>query len=170
MTRKKINRLIPRCSISSGDLSAIGLKNAARLLGVDSEELASCLTHRTVMNVKADLDVKAAGAARDALAKELYGRLFNWIVIRINSATKDTSTASKTIGILDIFGFEIFQLNSFEQLCINYANERLQQHFTNHTFDMEEQVRLSESHRTSQMRVAYNIILIVAWVVTAVQG
>ena len=90
------------------------------------------------MNVLADLDVKAATSARDALAKELYGRLFNWIVLRINDATKDTSHKSNTIGILDIFGFEIFQLNSFEQLCINYANERLQQHFTNHTFDMEE--------------------------------
>eukprot|EP00519_Triparma_laevis_P004942 CAMPEP_0182508788 /NCGR_PEP_ID=MMETSP1321-20130603/25610_1 /TAXON_ID=91990 /ORGANISM="Bolidomonas sp., Strain RCC1657" /LENGTH=1892 /DNA_ID=CAMNT_0024714917 /DNA_START=82 /DNA_END=5760 /DNA_ORIENTATION=+ len=125
-------------SISSGDLSAIGLKNAARLLGVTSDDLASALTHKTVMNVKANLDVQAASAARDALAKELYGRLFNWIVLRINSATKDTTKDPMTIGILDIFGFEIFQTNSFEQLCINYANERLQQHFTSHTFDMEE--------------------------------
>ncbi|GMH79381.1 hypothetical protein TL16_g08126, partial [Triparma laevis f. inornata] len=107
-------------SINSGDLSAIGLKNAARLLGVTSEDLSTCLTHKTVMNVKANLDVNSACAARDALAKELYGRLFNWIVLRINSATKDTTKDPMTIGILDIFGFEIFQTNSFEQL---YKNE-----------------------------------------------
>ena len=162
----------------------MGLKKAAEIMGVGEDKLGEALTHRTVMNVRADLDVKAAKSARDALAKvrregelgedwghgreyveyakgheawpkqpslylhpsllppysskELYGRLFNWIVLRINDATKNTSVASTTIGILDIFGFEIFQLNSFEQLCINYANERLQQHFTNHTFDMEE--------------------------------
>ncbi|GMI47097.1 hypothetical protein TrCOL_g10716 [Triparma columacea] len=125
-------------TVSSGDASSMGLKKAAEIMGVGEDKLGEALTHRTVMNVLADLDVKAAKSARDALAKELYGRLFNWIVLRINDATKNTSVASTTIGILDIFGFEIFQLNSFEQLCINYANERLQQHFTNHTFDMEE--------------------------------
>ena len=78
-------------AVSTGDLSAMGLRMAASLLGVDSDDLTVALTHRTVMSVKAELDVKTAKAARDALSKELYGRMFNWIVLRINTATKTTS-------------------------------------------------------------------------------
>jgi len=131
-------------AVSGGDRSSLGLRMASSLLGVENDALAESLTHRTVMNVKAELDIKAATAARDALSKELYGRLFNWIVLRINAATQTKASDLQTIGILDIFGFEIFTLNSFEQLCINYANERLQQHFTNHTFDEEETLYKSE--------------------------
>jgi myosin heavy subunit len=137
-------------AVSTGDLSTLGLRMASSLLGVSDANLSECLTHRTVMNVKAELDVKTACSARDALSKELYGRLFNWIVLRINAATKTeipgggSHSSLQTIGILDIFGFEIFKVNSFEQLCINYANERLQMHFTNHTFDVEEELYKSE--------------------------
>lgn len=73
-------------------------------------------------------------AARDALAKCLYGALFDWIVLQVNHAllNKDqTPHTGHSIGVLDIFGFEDFGLqNSFEQLCINYANEHLQHYFT----------------------------------------
>jgi myosin heavy subunit len=63
-----------------------------------------------------------AAFARDALAKGIYSRLFDWIVTRINK-TMAVTEKGKTIGILDIYGFEIFDVNSFEQLCINYVNE-----------------------------------------------
>ena len=64
-----------------------------------------------------------------ALTKSIYGKLFSWLVVRCNAKLVDDSVAAAFIGILDIFGFEQFKVNSFEQLCINYANERLQQQF-----------------------------------------
>lgn len=152
--------------IEQSDKSTSGISMAATLLGVDQSALCECLTHRTVANIKANLDTAAANSARDSLSKELYGRLFNWIVLRINSETETTgSTANlKFIGILDIFGFEIFAINSFEQLCINFANEKLQQHFTSHTFDMEEQLYKSEGvpfenvvYISNQVRIVSNI-------------
>lgn len=65
---------------------------------------------------------------RDTLSKALYGNLFDWIVKKVNASLKNDE-APYSIGILDIFGFEIFEMNTFEQLCINYANEKLQFHF-----------------------------------------
>ena len=71
--------------------------------------------------------------ARDSLAKSLYSRLFDWIVNIINStlslSSSSSSSHSSFIGVLDIYGFEVFQENNFEQFCINYANEKLQQQF-----------------------------------------
>lgn len=72
--------------------------------------------------------VNQANDSRDTLAKQLYSNMFDWTITRVNSTLK-TTEAPFTIGILDIFGFEVFELNSFEQLCINYANEKLQFHF-----------------------------------------
>ncbi len=88
--------------------------------------------------------------ARDAIAKALYGRLFSWIVNRINPVLHPVSTETQhmlSIGILDIFGFENFRSNSFEQLCINVANEQLQFYFNQHVFAWE-QVRYSDSNRS----------------------
>jgi hypothetical protein len=80
-----------------------------------------------------------ASDARDALSKALYGRLFDWIVARINeSFTSSASQQKNFIGILDIFGFEFFETNSFEQLCINYANEMLQNQFNAFVFQLEQ--------------------------------
>lgn len=84
-----------------------------------------------------------AAATRDALAKVIYSKLFNWLVQRVNaSISKKMSAKSskniKFIGLLDIFGFEIFKENTFEQLCINFANEKLQQQFNQHMFTMEQ--------------------------------
>lgn len=76
------------------------------------------------------LGAEAAADTRDALAKALYAALFGWLVARINQALADGRPSSDTsLSILDIYGFECFDDNSFEQLCINYANERLQQQF-----------------------------------------
>ena len=73
--------------------------------------------------------------ARDALAKEIYSRLFDHLVTKINDSTSlPASSVVSTIGLLDIFGFESFDSNRFEQLCINFANEKLQQKFTQDVF------------------------------------
>jgi myosin heavy chain 6/7 len=75
-----------------------------------------------------------------ALAKALYSRMFSWLIRRCN-ATLDAKERSreKFIGVLDIAGFEIFDLNSFEQLWINFVNERLQQFFNHHMFVLEQE-------------------------------
>eukprot|EP01101_Sappina_pedata_P000699 TRINITY_DN10891_c0_g1_i2.p1 TRINITY_DN10891_c0_g1~~TRINITY_DN10891_c0_g1_i2.p1 ORF type:complete len:1456 (-),score=681.29 TRINITY_DN10891_c0_g1_i2:96-4436(-) len=92
------------------------------------------------------LTPEQASDGRDALAQTIYGNLFNWLVVKINQslASVDGDTTARTIGVLDIFGFEIFEKNSFEQLCINFTNEKLQQHFNSHTFKLEEQVYQNE--------------------------
>lgn len=85
---------------------------------------------------------------RDSMAKILYARMFNWIIEKVNIAIAGKTSNSKTkqnfIGLLDIFGFEIFEHNCFEQLCINYANEKLQQHFNNYMFQNEQQEYIKE--------------------------
>uniref|UniRef100_H3BWT8 Myosin IXA n=1 Tax=Tetraodon nigroviridis TaxID=99883 RepID=H3BWT8_TETNG len=85
-----------------------------------------------------------AGTVRDSMAKSLYSALFDWIVFRTNHAllnNKDLEDDSKilSIGVLDIFGFEDYESNSFEQFCINFANERLQHYFNQHIFKLEQQ-------------------------------
>uniref|UniRef100_A0A7N8WKF0 Myosin IXA n=1 Tax=Mastacembelus armatus TaxID=205130 RepID=A0A7N8WKF0_9TELE len=85
-----------------------------------------------------------AGTVRDSMAKSLYGALFDWIVFRINHALlniRDLEETTKilSIGVLDIFGFEDYENNSFEQFCINFANERLQHYFNQHTFKLEQE-------------------------------
>lgn len=85
--------------------------------------------------------------SRDAFVKGLYGQMFEWLIARINSAMNNKSNANRqiaadeklrSIGVLDIFGFEKFEQNSFEQLCINYTNEELQQFFVHHVFKLEQ--------------------------------
>ena len=122
------------------------LKQAAELLGVDMDVLKKAVTNRTIVvgatRTVIPLSKTAAADAKDAIAKAIYGKLFDWLVKHINKATD--GDRGKFVGVLDIFGFEIFDTNSFEQLCINYANEKLQQHFNKHTFKEEEAVYLSE--------------------------
>ena len=118
---------------------------AASLIEVSSDDMETVLCSRTieaggqkhiVPNSK-----ERAEFARDAMAKCIYGKMFNWIVQRINQAIQTTSKrAGSFIGILDIFGFEVFQTNSFEQLCINYANESLQQQFNQFMFKLEQNI------------------------------
>ena len=95
-------------------------------------------------NIKINLSQAEAFATRDAIAKLIFKNLFTWIVEKINKSIARNfddaainTVQTKFIGILDIFGFEIFKTNSFEQLCINYANEKLQHQFNSHMFSME---------------------------------
>jgi myosin-1 len=78
--------------------------------------------------------------ARDALAKAVYERLFSWLVHKLNDSLRPEYSGKKTLmGILDIYGFEIFESNSFEQFCINYCNEKLQQLFIELTLKSEQE-------------------------------
>ena len=96
-------------------------------------------------NVSVELTPSKAADARDALAKAIYGNQFDWIVQRANDAMRPpVMDSSRMVAILDIFCFEIFKQNSFEQLCINFANEKLQQHFNLNTFKLEEELYRSE--------------------------
>jgi len=114
------------------------IQHVSRLLQVDPPVLAASLCQLTLIMRKDTtvkrLTVEQASDARHALAKALYGRVFLWLVDTINRTIQNDSECKAFVGILDIFGFEFFQHNSFEQFCINYANEKLQQQFTRDTF------------------------------------
>ena len=99
----------------------------------------SCLQGESVVST---LNTNQSKDIRDAFAKGIYGRLFVLIVKKINTAIfkQELKFSDKcAIGVLDIFGFENFDTNSFEQFCINYANENLQQFFVQHIFKMEQE-------------------------------
>ncbi|KAG1663736.1 hypothetical protein FOA52_006105 [Chlamydomonas sp. UWO 241] len=125
------------------------LDAASSLLGLDKVRLCMSLTHRRIVTpheiVLKVLNVDEAREARDALAKAIYSSIFNWLVECINAKLDNGKRSSgNCISILDIYGFEQFTTNSFEQLCINYANERLQQQFTRHLFKLEQEEYESE--------------------------
>ncbi|XP_027263507.1 unconventional myosin-VIIa [Cricetulus griseus] len=124
------------------------LATAASLLEVNPPDLMSCLTSRTLITrgetVSTPLSREQALDVRDAFVKGIYGRLFVWIVDKINAAiykppSQEVKNSRRSIGLLDIFGFENFTVNSFEQLCINFANEHLQQFFVRHVFKLEQE-------------------------------
>ena len=129
---------------SSEITSASVMSDLASLMGVTSEDLSLAFTERTMKTktetYKVPLSEEFAKDACDAFAKEVYGKIFLWVVKEINSATcaEDNYQGSADnfgiVGMLDIFGFESFVRNRFEQLCINYANEKLQQKFTEDVF------------------------------------
>uniref|UniRef100_A0A9J7Y4Z5 non-specific serine/threonine protein kinase n=1 Tax=Cyprinus carpio carpio TaxID=630221 RepID=A0A9J7Y4Z5_CYPCA len=131
------------------------LESAASLLCIRADELQEALTSHCVVTrgetIVRSNTVEKATEVRDAMGKALYGRLFSWIVNRINSLLKpdnDNQSGEEdkglNIGILDIFGFENFKRNSFEQLCINIANEQIQFYFNQHIFAWEQDEYLNE--------------------------
>lgn len=120
----------------------------AYLLEVDPTHVNTALTSRIVETSRGGrrgsvyqvpLNVTQAMAVRDALAKAIYFNLFDWIVERVNASLKARGVIGNSVGILDIYGFEIFEKNSFEQLCINYVNEKLQQIFIQLTLKTEQE-------------------------------
>nr|KAF6337112.1 myosin IIIB [Myotis myotis] len=127
--------------------NAEALKNAASVLCIRPEELQEALTSHCVVTrgetiIRANT-VDRASDVRDAMSKALYGRLFSWIVNRINTLLQPeknicSADGGMNVGILDIFGFEDFRRNSFEQLCINIANEQIQYYFNQHVFALEQ--------------------------------
>uniref|UniRef100_A0A672PMR8 Unconventional myosin-X-like n=1 Tax=Sinocyclocheilus grahami TaxID=75366 RepID=A0A672PMR8_SINGR len=111
------------------------------LLGLDSFQLSEVLTQRSMIlrgeEICSPLTVEQAIDSRDSVAMALYSQCFSWIITRINQKIKGKDNF-KSIGILDIFGFENFEVNRFEQFTINYANEKLQEYFNKHIFSLEQ--------------------------------
>jgi len=126
--------------------SSGALVDVARLWGVTAEALHTAVTIRTIevrgTTTEIPLKMDEAPETCAAFAMSAYKILFGWLVTRINSVLD--GPRGKLIGILDIFGFEIFETNGFEQMCINYCNEKLQQFFNENTFKQEEQLYEAE--------------------------
>lgn len=106
-----------------------------------------------------------AQEARDAFAKAVYSLLFDWLIGRVNSVLGKSRFKLKKgeagyIGVLDIFGFEMFEHNSFEQLCINYCNEKLQGHFNEHIFKLEQEMYKKEGIDVSAITYSDNSLVI----------
>ena len=133
-------------SLAKNDEFAI---KVSELLGIDLAKLDSLLCTKslvdpiTKLKIQQEISRPMAEFNRETFSKIIYDSLFDWLVARVNVEIKKPIQAQaknfKSIGLLDIFGFEIFESNSFEQLCINFTNEKLQQHFNSHMFKLEQQ-------------------------------
>nr|XP_027095341.1 myosin-9-like isoform X6 [Coffea arabica] len=130
-------------SILKDEKSKFHLQTTAELLMCDPVALEDALLKRVMVTpeevIKRSLDPDGATVSRDGLAKTTYSRLFDWLVDKINVSIGQDPNSKSLIGVLDIYGFESFKLNSFEQFCINFTNEKLQQHFNQHVFKMEQE-------------------------------
>uniref|UniRef100_A0A8D1Q3Q9 Myosin IF n=1 Tax=Sus scrofa TaxID=9823 RepID=A0A8D1Q3Q9_PIG len=138
----------------------------AYLLGIDSGRLQEKLTSRKMdsrwggrsESIDVTLNVEQAAYTRDALAKGLYARLFDFLVEAINRAMQKPQE-EYSIGVLDIYGFEIFQKNGFEQFCINFVNEKLQQIFIELTLKAEQEEYVQEGIRWTPIQYFNNKIV-----------
>uniref|UniRef100_A0A8C8J2N5 Unconventional myosin-VI n=1 Tax=Oncorhynchus tshawytscha TaxID=74940 RepID=A0A8C8J2N5_ONCTS len=136
----------------------------AELLGLGEQDLSVSLTSRVMLTtaggakgtvIKVPLKVEQANNARDALAKAVYSRLFDHVVTRVNQCFPFHSSAN-FIGVLDIAGFEYFEHNSFEQFCINYCNEKLQQFFNERILKEEQELYQKEGLGVNEVRYVDN--------------
>ncbi|XP_076139671.1 unconventional myosin-Vb isoform X2 [Alosa pseudoharengus] len=141
------------CSERDGESCHINLddphlEHFCRLLGVEQKQMEHWLCRRKLVTTSETyvkpMSLKQASNARDALAKHIYAHLFDWIVENINRSLHTADKQHSFIGVLDIYGFETFEINSFEQFCINYANEKLQQQFNSHVFKLEQEEYMKE--------------------------
>ncbi|GMN50399.1 hypothetical protein TIFTF001_019550 [Ficus carica] len=136
------------------------LKTVAELLMCDVKLLEDSLCKRVIVTrdetITKWLDPESAAVSRDALAKVVYSRLFDWLVDNINSSIGQDPNSKFLIGVLDIYGFESFKTNSFEQFCINLTNEKLQQHFNQHVFKMEQEEYTKEEINWSYIEFVDN--------------
>uniref|UniRef100_A0AAQ6IBT4 Myosin X n=1 Tax=Anabas testudineus TaxID=64144 RepID=A0AAQ6IBT4_ANATE len=121
--------------------SKSALSRTSDLLGLNSDQMAEVLTHRSMIlrgeEISTPLTVEQAVDSRDSMAMALYSQCFNWIIRKLNNRIRGKEDF-KSISILDIFGFENFEVNRFEQFNINYANEKLQEYFNKHIFSLEQ--------------------------------
>ncbi|KAG4188866.1 hypothetical protein ERO13_A08G192400v2 [Gossypium hirsutum] len=147
-------------SVPKEEKSWFHLRTAAELLMCDGKLLEDSLCKRIIVTrdetITKWLDPESAALSRDALAKIVYSRLFDWIVDKINSSIGQDPDSKFLIGVLDIYGFESFKTNSFEQFCINLTNEKLQQHFNQHVFKMEQEEYTKEEINWSYIEFVDN--------------
>eukprot|EP00996_Jenningsia_fusiforme_P005096 NODE_59_length_3614_cov_19.415989_g52_i0.p1 GENE.NODE_59_length_3614_cov_19.415989_g52_i0~~NODE_59_length_3614_cov_19.415989_g52_i0.p1 ORF type:complete len:1122 (-),score=277.24 NODE_59_length_3614_cov_19.415989_g52_i0:77-3442(-) len=147
-----------KCIVSTDGKSTSSLAAAAQQLAVPLEGLEKELI-TTTQKVRGEDVVKnlgevAAAAGRDALTKALYEGLFGWLVDKVNEKTAGDDACTQWIGLLDIFGFENFAVNSFEQLCINLTNETLQNHYN--AFIFEKDVEECRAERIDVTKVSFD--------------
>ncbi|XP_078504213.1 unconventional myosin-VI isoform X4 [Lissotriton helveticus] len=144
--------------------SSQSLECCSELLGLDQGDLRVSLTTRVMLTtaggtkgtvIKVPLKVEQANSARDALAKAVYSRLFDHVVNRVNQCFP-FETSSSFIGVLDIAGFEYFEHNSFEQFCINYCNEKLQQFFNERILKEEQELYQKEGLGVNEVHYVDN--------------
>eukprot|EP01129_Flabellula_baltica_P002905 TRINITY_DN12788_c0_g1_i1.p1 TRINITY_DN12788_c0_g1~~TRINITY_DN12788_c0_g1_i1.p1 ORF type:complete len:1025 (-),score=286.40 TRINITY_DN12788_c0_g1_i1:18-3092(-) len=136
----------------------------AYLMQVDAGLLTQALTYRTMITRTSKYDVPnsklQAGLARDALAKAVYSRTFDYLIEQTNRAlTKYAARFTSVIGVLDIYGFEIFDKNGFEQFCINFVNEKLQQYFIQLTLKSEQEEYDSEGIQWTPIKFFNNKVV-----------
>ncbi|KAL1930542.1 hypothetical protein VTP01DRAFT_10704 [Rhizomucor pusillus] len=123
---------------------------ATKLLGIKTSEFRKWIIKKQIVTrsdkIISNLNPAMATVVRDSVAKYIYANLFDWLVLMINESLScgDPERISTFIGVLDIYGFEHFKKNSFEQFCINYANEKLQQQFNQHVFKLEQEEYVKE--------------------------
>eukprot|EP00945_MAST-04E_sp_MAST-4E-sp1_P008387 g8387.t1 len=146
------------------DSSSSNVEHASKCLGAKSDDLVRSFTEKK-LNVGGGILQKQTTTQaldkRDSLAKTIYSSLFDWLVSRLNKTIAEQEkkgTEKRFIGLLDIFGFEMFETNSFEQLCINYANEKLQRLFNTHIFEVEQKLYDLENIRWSQIQFNDNAV------------
>ncbi|CAL5206920.1 unnamed protein product [Lathyrus oleraceus] len=147
-------------SVLADEDSMFHLQTTAELLMCDPNAVEVALRKRVMITpeeiIERSLDPLAATVSRDGLAKTLYSRLFDWLVQKINNSIGQDPNSKFLIGVLDIYGFESFQTNSFEQFCINFTNEKLQQHFNQHVFKMEQEEYTKEGIEWSYLEFVDN--------------
>ncbi|CAI0433989.1 unnamed protein product, partial [Linum tenue] len=147
-------------SVPKDEKAKFHLKTTAELLMCDAVALEDALCKRVMITpeevIKRSLDPQSAAISRDGLAKTIYSRLFDWLVDKINNSIGQDPTSKCLIGVLDIYGFESFKTNSFEQFCINFTNEKLQQHFNQHVFKMEQEEYTKEQINWSYIEFVDN--------------
>ncbi|KDP33878.1 hypothetical protein JCGZ_07449 [Jatropha curcas] len=147
-------------SVIKDEKSRFHLNMTAELLKCNAQSLEDALIKRVMVTpeevITRTLDPHSAVASRDALAKTVYSRLFDWLVDKINSSIGQDPNSKQLIGVLDIYGFESFKFNSFEQFCINFTNEKLQQHFNQHVFKMEQEEYTKEEINWSYIEFVDN--------------
>ncbi|KAG0688903.1 Myosin type-2 heavy chain 1 [Pichia californica] len=135
---------------------------ASTLLGLDPKDFRKWIIKKKIStrsdNIVSNLKFHEAYVAKDSVSKYIYSLLFDWLVSYINNdmCSADEGNAKSFIGVLDIYGFEHFETNSFEQFCINYANEKLQQEFTYHVFKLQQEDYINEGIEWSFIKFSDN--------------